>query len=174
MLNARNGVYCKYWPALRTLGCVAVITGLFAATVALAASTTTTSASQVAAACTINSAPALSFANQGILAANVDQSSTIQVTCTSTTPYNIGLDAGTGSDATVATRKMTSGGASVSYSLYRDSAHTTVWGTTVGTDAVADIGNGSGQRYTVYGRVPSQTTPAPGTYTDTVTVTVTY
>ncbi|WP_163468383.1 spore coat protein U domain-containing protein, partial [Klebsiella michiganensis] len=28
--------------------------------------------------------------------------------------------------------------------------------------------------YTVYGRVPVQTTPAPGTYTDTITVTVTY
>src|SRR3954453_9291316 len=128
-----------------------------------AASTTTTFAVQatITATCTINSASTLNFGNQGILAANVDQSSTVQVTCTNTTPYNIGLDAGTGSGATVATRKMTSGGATVNYSLYSDSAHTTVWGTTIGTDTVAATGNGTGQSYTVYGRVPPQTTPAP-------------
>jgi len=47
-------------------------------------------------------------------------------------------------------------------------------GNTVSTDTVAATGNGASQSYTVYGRVPAQTTPAPGTYTDTVTVTVTY
>jgi spore coat protein U domain-containing protein, fimbrial subunit CupE1/2/3/6 len=142
----------------------------------LAATTTSTFTVSItlAATCTINSASALNFGNQGILSANVDQTSTIQVTCTNTTPYNIGLDAGTGSGATVATRKMTSGGATVDYTLYSDSGRATVWGNTVGTDTLAGTGNGTGQNFTVYGRVPSQTTPAPGTYTDTVTVTVTY
>ena len=37
---------------------------------------------------------------------------------------------------------------------------------------LALTGNGTGQNYTVYGRVPPQTTPAPGTYTDTITVKV--
>lgn len=128
----------------------------------------------ITASCTINSAATLNFGSQGVLAANVDQTSTIQVQCTNTTPYNIGLDAGTGSGATVAVRKMTSGGATVNYTLYSDSGRTTVWGNTVGTDTVAATGNGAAQAYTVYGRVPSQTTPAPGTYTDTITVTVTY
>ena len=128
----------------------------------------------LAATCTINSASTLNFGNQGILSANVDQTSTIQVTCTNTTPYNIGLDAGQGTGASVTTRKMTSGGATVSYTLYSDSGRTTVWGNTVGTNTVAGTGNGTGQNYTVYGRVPTQTTPAPGTYTDTITVTVTY
>jgi spore coat protein U domain-containing protein, fimbrial subunit CupE1/2/3/6 len=71
-------------------------------------------------------------------------------------------------------RKMTSGGANVTYSLYTDTGRTTVWGNTVGTDTVAATGNGASQSYTVFGRVPSQSTPAPGTYTDTITVTVTY
>lgn len=137
-------------------------------------STTFTVSVTLAATCTINSASALNFGNQGILSANVDQTSTIQVTCTNTTPYNIGLDAGTGTGATVATRKLTSGGATVNYTLYSDSGRTTVWGNTIGTNTVAATGNGTGQNYTVYGRVPSQTTPAPGTYTDTITVTVTY
>ena len=141
------------------------------------ASTTTTSFSvsiTLAATCTINSASALTFGNQGILSTNVDQTSTIQVTCTNTTPYNIGLDAGTGTGASVATRKLTSGAATVNYTLYSDSGRTTIWGTTIGTNTVAGTGNGTGQNYTVYGRVPSQTTPAPGTYSDTITVTVTY
>jgi len=171
-----NSKYFRYRPAHRAIKCMVAVIGLFGATPALAATTTTTFTTQItlSATCVINSASTLNFGNQGVLAANVDQTSTIQVACTDTTPYNIGLDAGTGSGATVATRKMTSGGATVSYSLYSDSAHTTVWGATIGTDTVAATGNGTGQNYTIYGRVPPQTTPAPGTYSDTITVTVTY
>ena len=141
-----------------------------------AASTTSTFAVQVAitATCTINSASTLNFGTQGILATNVDQTSTIQVTCTNTTPYNIGLDAGTGTGASVATRKLTSGANTVNYTLYSDSGRTTVWGNTVSTDTQAGTGTGSAQSYTVYGRIPTQTTPAPGSYSDTITVTVTY
>ena len=140
------------------------------------ATTTTTFTVQmiITASCTIVSASTLNFGSQGVLTANVDQTSTLQVQCTNTTPYNIGLNAGTGSGATVTTRKMTSGGATVNYSLYTDSGHTTVWGNTVGTDTVSATGNGASQSYTVFGRVPAQTTPAPATYTDTITVTVTY
>jgi spore coat protein U-like protein len=141
-----------------------------------AASTTTTFAVQatVTATCTINSASTLNFGSVGVLAANVDQSSTIQVTCTNTTPYNIGLDAGTGTGASVATRKLSSGGATINYTLYTSNAYSTVWGNTVNTDTVAGTGNGSAQSYTVFGRIPPQTSPAPGSYTDTITVTVTY
>ena len=104
----------------------------------------------------------------------MDQTSAIQVTCTNTTPYNIGLSAGAGAGATVAVRKMTSGANTVNYTLYSNSGRTTVWGVTVGTNTVAATGNGAAQSYTVYGRVPPQAAPAPGTYTDTITVTVTY
>ncbi len=128
----------------------------------------------IATACTINSASALNFGSQGVLAANVDQTATLQVQCTSTTPYNIGLNAGNGTGATVTNRLMSFGGNTVAYALYTDSGRTTNWGNTVGTDTVAATGTGASQSYTVYGRVPPQTTPPPGTYTDTVTVTVTY
>ena len=136
--------------------------------------TTFTATITLAATCLINSASALNFGSAGVLTANVDQTSTIAVQCTNTTPYNIGLDAGTGTGATVAVRKLSTGSATVNYTLYSDSGRTTIWGNTVSTDTVAATGNGASQSYTVYGRVPAQTTPAPGTYTDTVTVTVTY
>jgi len=143
---------------------------------ASATTTTTTFTTQItlAATCVINSASTLDFGTQGVLTANVDQTSTVTVQCTNTTPYDIGLDAGLGSGATVATRKMTSGGATVNYTLYSEPTRTTVWGETIATDTVNATGNGAQQAYTVYGRVPPQTTPAPGTYTDTITVTVTY
>ena len=143
---------------------------------AFGATTTTTFTVQmtITASCTIISAATLNFGSQGVLTGNVDQTSTMQVQCTNTTPYNIGLNAGTGSGATVTTRKMTNAGNTINYSLYTNAGRTTVWGNTVGTDTVAATGNGASQSYTVYGRVPAQTTPAPATYTDTITVTVTY
>jgi spore coat protein U-like protein len=143
---------------------------------ALASTTTSTFTTQItiAATCVINSASTLDFGTQGVLTANVDNTSTVSVQCTDTTPYNIGLDAGTGAGATVGTRKLTNGGNTINYTLYSNAGRTTVWGNTVATDTVAATGNGAAQPYTVYGRVTAQTTPAPGTYTDTVTVTVTY
>jgi spore coat protein U-like protein len=141
---------------------------------ALTATSTFTVSATIVATCTINSASTLNFGNTiGVLTANVDQSSTLQVQCTDTTAYTIGLDAGTGTGATVAVRKLTSGGATINYSLYTDAGRGTVWGNTGGA-TVGATGNGAAQSYTVFGRIPAQTTPAPGTYTDTITVTVTY
>ena len=156
---------------------LALAAGLALASGAAYGTTTTTTFTvqlTITATCIINSASTLNFGSQGVLTANVDQTSTIQVQCTNTTPYNIGLDAGIGSGATVAVRKMTSGGVTINYSLYSNAGRTTVWGNTIGTDTVASTGNGASQAFTVYGRVPAQTTPAPATYTDTITVTVTY
>ena len=114
------------------------------------------------------------FGTTGVLQAALDATGTLSVTCTASAPYNIGLNAGTGSGATVAVRLMTLSGATIRYSLYTTAARTTVWGNTVGTDTVAGTGTGTAQTITVYGRIPAQTTPAPGTYTDTIVATVTY
>lgn len=125
--------------------------------------------------CKIQSAADLDFGTRGVIDANIDQTTTISVQCTNSTPYTVGLSAGAGAGATVAVRKMTGpAAAAINYTLYRDAARTQVWGVTVGTDTVAGTGNGSAQPLTVYGRVPAQTTPAAGVYTDTVAITVTY
>jgi spore coat protein U domain-containing protein, fimbrial subunit CupE1/2/3/6 len=127
----------------------------------------------IAATCRVT-ATALNFGSVGVLGSNVDATSAVTATCTSTTPYNIGFDAGTGSGATVTTRKMTVSTRTVNYSLYTNSGRTTVWGNTVGTNTVSGTGSGAAQALTVYGRVPAQTTPAPGTYADTIVTTITY
>lgn len=102
-------------------------------------------------------------------------SSTITATCTNTTTYNVGLNAGTGSGATVATRKMTGPSASIlNYKLYSDAGYATNWGNTVGTDTVAKTGSGAAQTLTVYGQIPAGQYVTPGSYADTITVTLTY
>jgi len=105
----------------------------------------------------------------------VDSTSTISVTCTSTTTYNVGLNAGLAIGATVTNRSMTGpGSALLHYSLFSNSGYTTNWGNTVGTNTVAGTGNGVVQSLTVYGQVPAGQHSTPGSYTDTITVSVTY
>lgn len=125
-------------------------------------------------ACNVNTvAPTtLDFGTQGPLIADVDQTATITVTCTTNAPYNVGLNGGGG--GAINARRMINGADTVAYQLYSDAAHTLVWGNTVNTDTVAGTGNGLAQALTVYGRVPTQTTPPAGIYTDSVTVSVTY
>jgi spore coat protein U-like protein len=151
-------------------GSIACATGAYAAT----ATSSFTVQMTITASCVVNSATMLDFSSHGVLTANVDATSTINIQCTNSTFYSIGLNPGTATGATVTTRKMTQGAATVSYSLYSDPGRLTNWGNIVGTDVVAGTGNGASQAYTVYGRVPPQTTPAANAYSDTITVTVTY
>lgn len=131
--------------------------------------------------CVINSTATLAFGSLGVLGGSGgvtpnDATTTIAVQCTNSTPYDIGLDAGTTAGGSTTTRKLlnTVTTDTVNYKLYSDSGHTTNWGNAVGTDTLHKTGNGASQISTVYGRIPAQTTPIPGTYADLVTVTVTY
>jgi spore coat protein U-like protein len=119
--------------------------------------------------CTV-SAGTLDFGNvAGFLTANRDAQSTVSVKCLSGTAYKVGLDNGQHG-----TRRMAGPGGFINYELYRNSGRSQRWGNTPGTDTYDASGNGNTQNLVVYGRVPPQSTPAAGTYTDTVTVTVTY
>ena len=62
----------------------------------------------------------------------------------------------------------------IAYQLYSNAGLSAVWGNTVGTNTVTGTGNGGTQNLTVYGNVPVQATPSPGSYSDTVTVYVYY
>jgi spore coat protein U-like protein len=129
----------------------------------------------IATTCVLNSASNLNFGTAGVLAAPINDQSTITVTCTNTTPFNIGLDKGV-NGGSVTTREMKGviSAALINYSLFSNAPMTNNWGQTIGTDTVASTGTGSAQPFTVYGQIPAQTTPAPDTYNDTITVTVTY
>lgn len=121
--------------------------------------------------CTV-AAGALTFPATGLLTAPVTAQSQVSVTCTSQTGYSIQLDIGRNADAGGARRMRSPSGSLISYQLFRDAARTAAWGDA--SQATAGTGTGSTQQFTVFGRVPSQPTPQPSTYADTVVVTVTY
>lgn len=163
---------------MRVYGKLLAALAVMASGSAWAATATTTFQSRIVinAQCIINSANTLDFGTNGVLAANLDLTTTLSVTCTNLTTYNVGLDGGLNSGGSVTARRMRGGPASelISYSLWTNAARTANWGNTIGADTVSATGTGAAQVYTIYGRVPAQTTPRPGTYTDTVTLTVTY
>ena len=152
--------------AAATLTCAAPAS--FAAT---ASASLTISASVVASCTVVGSSIAFGAYTQAV----VNQTGSITVQCTNGTAYNVGLDAGTGTGATVSNRKMSaSGGGTLNYALYRDSARSSNWGSTIGTDTLTGTGTGLAQTLTVYGQIPAAQTPLAGSYSDTVTVTLTY
>ncbi|MBA3511577.1 spore coat U domain-containing protein [Sphingomonas sp.] len=121
---------------------------------------------------------AVAFGNVNVtLNANVDGTGGISVTCTNGTAWTAKANAGSGSLATISSRKMTSGLNLLDYTLYTDSGRLTIWGdgTTGNGSTITGTGSGNAQATTIYGRIPSgQTTKPVGSYADTVTVTVSY
>jgi spore coat protein U-like protein len=100
-----------------------------------------------------------------------DATSTVNVTCTLLAPYAVRLSGG-GSGDTAA--RVMDGGTStdLGYQLYTDLLRTTVWGNT-GSDDVAGTGAGlTPFPHTVYGRISAGQDVEPGSYVDTVTVSV--
>jgi spore coat protein U-like protein len=124
--------------------------------------------------CLITATPISFGSSVGVLTSAVTATGTITATCTNTDGYSIQLNKG--SNGSLSDRQMaSSAGAVVHYQLYTNSGHTTIWGDgTSGTSTNAGTGTGGSQSYTVYGQVQAQTTPAPNSYSDTVTVQVNY
>ena len=99
---------------------------------------------------------------------------TISATCTNGTSYTLALSAGSGA---YTARTMSDGTDTLTYNLYTDTTYGTVWGD--GTGATATVGpltgTGSAVSTTVYGQmVMPQSTAGPGSYSDTITVTLSY
>jgi len=161
----------KYKLSAAVLGCLAL--GLNCASAAAATATNTFQVTATVQATCLVSATAMAFGTYTGVAAT--GTSSVTVTCTNTTPYNVGFSAGSGTGATVTTRAMTGpAGAQLGYSLFSDSARSVNWGQTVGTDTVPGTGNGAAQVTSVYGSVAAGQYVAPGSYSDTITATVTY
>ena len=111
---------------------------------------------------------------QGVLATAVTSTSNISVTCSNTTPYNIGLNAGTGTGSSGTTRYLSGTGANagtVRFNLFQ-APGASPWGNTQGTDTLGGTGTGAAQNLTVYAEIPAQATPTPDSYKSTITATV--
>jgi len=127
----------------------------------------------IASTCTVTGG-AIAFGSTGLLTSALSGTGSFGVTCTNTTPYTVGLNQGAnGGSVTTRQMKGATSAALVNYALYSNSSNTTNWGNTTGA-WVSGVGTGAVQTLSVYGVVAVQTTPAPDTYSDTVTITVTY
>ena len=129
----------------------------------------------IQAGCELSTPDDLDFGTQSFLdISNIDNTVDFSIRCTNSTPATISLDDGLGG-GTVALRTMELGASSVNYTLYTDNTYNQIWGDgNAGTFTRSYTGTGSTETLTIYGRVPTQTTPTPGAYSDTVTMTVTF
>ena len=104
----------------------------------------------------------------------------ISVKCTKNTAYTVALNAGTTTGGSLTQRLLASGANTLQYNLYTSAALTTVFGdgtSSSGTVAGTGAGVATTNTVTVYGNLPDSATnqaAVPGSYADTITVTVTY
>ncbi|MEA3017302.1 MAG: hypothetical protein QOI38_2024 [Sphingomonadales bacterium] len=158
----------------------------FAATLSLAAATPAFAqtaqgdlsvSASVSKNCIVSASP-MSFGSVDVTnGQSVDSTAELSVRCTSGTDWTATADAGLGTGATTAARRMQNGANLLGYTLYTDSARTNVWddGEGEAANAIEGVGNGSAQLATIYGRVFSGQNSLPsGDYADTVQVTVAY
>lgn len=164
-------------PFLRTSVAATILLSSLMATAATTTASLNVSAT-VNASCSISSAGALTFAAYTPDASAQNSNSTVGVKCSNTLPFKIGLDGGSNGGLSTGPRvmKRSSGEETLLYRLYSDASHTINWGSTPGTDTVDGIGTGLATEIskTIYGQIPSQPNAVPGTYSDAVTITVTY
>jgi spore coat protein U-like protein len=107
-----------------------------------------------------------------LVATDHDSTSTVTVTCPSLTSYSVALSTGSG---TFSQRQMTSGANTLNYNLYADAGRTSIWGDGSGSSlTVSGSADNTGTDHTVYGRSPHQPAAVPGTYSDSIVVTVTF
>ncbi len=147
---------------------------------AMAATTTTapTITVNVAAACRVTPQNLNFGTYDSLAAASLSSTSQISINCSKNTSFTVELNAGQHA-ASGFNRNMANGSNLLGYQLYTDSAHTTVWGDgTGGTGTVSGTGTGPGAAHTitetVYGEVPAQQSVPVGSYSDTITVTVSF
>jgi len=124
----------------------------------------------IVATCDIHSQqiPDVDFGTVSSTASNVVAQSQLAVNCTPGTSYQITL--GDGTHVAAGQRYMANGDQTVPYNLYSDQAHSKIWNT---TNPVAGKGSGSKQVLPIYAVLPAANVPA-GSYSDTVSATVTY
>jgi spore coat protein U-like protein len=124
----------------------------------------------VTAGCKIDSGPTgtINFGSvSGVAAAPADIGSSFAVTCTNTTPYKYYFTS-VNTVTTAVNRVMVNGANTVGYKIKQGSTDMP----NVATNNIGGTGNGASQTYPLTFTVTNWTPTAPGTYTDTVTLSV--
>ena len=166
---------------LRMLGISIVAFCLMAPAVYAASATSSfTVTAQVVQSCTISTVP-LGFGNYDPIVTNLSTAlqvnGSVTITCTKGSATTIGLDPGLhAAQAVGTTRAMAQGVIDyLSYEVYQDSGHTTVWGNSGAALFTPPVAPSKAARtYTIYGSVPPAQSSTTGAYTDSVVATVNF
>jgi spore coat protein U-like protein len=143
---------------------------------------------QAAVTCSVTAGSAAFGVYNPLSAAPLDSTSTVSVTCSLTTPdtvvVNFIVAMSPGTSGSYGSRAMSSGTSNLNYNLYVDSSRSQVWGDGSSSTSTASgsisLGHGLGNNgsgtvtYTDYARLPPAQDVAPGSYTDSIVVSVTW
>lgn len=121
------------------------------------------------------SATNIAFTSTGVLSSALSATGAVTARCTNGDAYQITLNGGSSGNVSARQMQRSGGGGAVNYQLYTDAGHTQAWGDGTGSTAVTTgTGTGNAVSIQVYGLVPAQTTPMPGSYSDTITATISF
>jgi len=130
------------------------------------------------ASCTVTASGVVFGVYTPLQAGSLDSNGTINIACTGVSGRNtITIDLSTGVSNNYLTRTLVAGAFTLNYDLYLDAAYTQVWGNGTGGSAQATARirrRTPNATLTVYGAVAARQDPAPGSYTDNITVSVNY
>ena len=134
--------------------------------------------------CVVSTTSVVFSAHNPLAASNNDSTGNVQVQCSGTAglliPYTVEVSAGGG--ASISARSMSSGASKLFYNIYTTNSRTIVLGDgsggserLSGSITLSAAGLALAQNWPIYGRIPGgQTGVAPGAYSDTLVVTVSY
>jgi len=127
-------------------------------------------------ACTI-SATSVNFGTYNVFnGSDVASTGTVTYRCNGSA-HNITVALTQGASATFNPRQMQKGAEALTYNLFRDASHSTIWGDgTSGTSVyqIANPPNNTNVNLTVYGSVSAGQDVSAGTFSDTVTAVVNF
>lgn len=114
----------------------------------------------------------MDFGEQSTPLAQTNAESFIDVRCTNTTQFTVGLS--NGLHAVGTWRRLSDGnGHFIDYNLYGDPSRNNVWGNdSASRKSGSGLGTGASIMMPVYGQIPADPTAIEGIYTDTITVDV--
>lgn len=155
---------------------MASVLACFGASNAYAGSTTSSMAvsATVSASCAITSTTAMAFGAITASSLPANATGTVVFSCTTGTSWMVFGD--TGQHASASQRRLSDGTNFMNYNVYSDSGRTAAFPTSLGTLGSGNTGGsgtGSSQTLTLYGQIPAGTVlPPPGSYSDSVTLTL--
>jgi spore coat protein U-like protein len=121
--------------------------------------------------CSVSTVPIIFGTYNVYLTGNTQTIGQITVSCDPvTTSYTVALNGGT--YGTIAQRKQSSGSDILLYNLYTNPARSVLWGD--GSTNGVTVSSSNPTPLNVYGNIPGQQDVSVGTYSDNVSVTVTF